>query len=255
MMTLFVIFQYAFYFITIAGLLLITGRYTFWLPSKNQTYPRIIMFHQIDPSLPASGMNTPPAKFEQWLQLLVKQHYTFCTVSELCQNECSTQKRVAITFDDGFSDNYLHAFPLLKKYNAKATIYLATSISGINVLTESQINEMSASGLIEFGAHSLSHINLTTLDDLEAMDQIEGSRNEVLRLTGHCESFAYPFGRYLNKHMAMVEQAGFKSAVSTRKRIEAINNSNRFQLPRISSNGAMNILQMRIALAKGRYRL
>ena len=75
-----------------------------------------------------------------------------------------------------------------------------------------------------------------------------------MELAGECRSFAYPFGRFSAEHERMVRDAGFATAVSTRKAIEPFSTGNRFRLPRISSHGAMDVVQMRIALARGRYR-
>lgn len=237
-----------------ALLLWIMGNYTFWLPYRSKKLPRVIMFHQVNPNVPASGMNTPPEKFEQFLQLLVKQNSQFKFVSELDMNN-HQPNQVAISFDDGFLDNYQYAFPLLKKYNAKATIYLATHIEGIEKLQPEHIQEMQNSGLIEFGAHTQHHINLLKADDETAYQEILKSKQDVEQLTGQCLSFAYPFGRFNEKHQQMVKEMGFKNAVSTRKKIEPYSQQNQFNIPRISTHGAMNTLQMRIALAKGRYKL
>ena len=234
--------------------LYLLGNYTFWLPFRSKKLPRLIMLHQITPDFPASGMNMPPEKFEKLLQYLVKKKTTFCFVSEL--DEFQDEKNiVAITFDDGFFDNYQYAYPLLKKYNAKATIYLATQIEGIEKLGFEQIQEMSDSGVIEFGAHTQHHVNLLQTSDREAYDEILKSKQDVEALVGRCPSFAYPFGRYNKKHQQMVREIGFKNAVSTRKKIECYSENNRFELPRISISGMMNVVQMRIALAKGRYKL
>lgn len=246
---------YVFLWVVIAALILyLLGNYTFWLPFRSKKLPRIIMLHQIDPNFPASGMNMRPEKFEIFLQYLVKKKTVFCFVSEI--EQFHGQKNIAaLTFDDGFLDNYQYAYPLLKKYNAKATIFLATQIEGIEKLNPEQIQEMSGSKLIEFGAHTQHHVNLLQTSDREAFDEILKSKQDVEALVGHCSSFAYPFGRYNEKHQQMVREIGFKNAVSTRKKIECCSENNRFELPRISASGMMNAVQMRIALAKGRYKL
>jgi peptidoglycan/xylan/chitin deacetylase (PgdA/CDA1 family) len=236
------------------GLLYILGNYTFWLPYRRPTLPRIIMLHQVTPQQEASGMNMPPAKFEQLLQYLTKKNSIFCFVSELDQYQ-GKKNVVALSFDDGFLDNYQYAYPLLKKYNAKATIYLATKIQGIDALNVEQIREMSSSGLIEFGAHTQHHVNLLKLTDEEAFAEMQTSKQDVEALVGKCLSFAYPFGRFNEKHQQMAKEIGFKNAVSTRKKIEPYNEVNQFNIPRVSTHGAMNRIQMRIALAKGRYKL
>lgn len=231
------------------------GRYTFWLPSRPRHWPRLIMLHQVTPDAPASGMNTTPDRFEALLQQLKRQGYRFLTVSELVDAQPLDGRHVALTFDDGFADNYHHAFPLLRKHGAKATIYLATDIDGIERLTPEQIREMRDSGLIEFGAHTVHHVNLLNLDDAAAREEIAKSREQVIALAGACRSFAYPYGRFDARHEAMVREAGYDSAVTTKKRIARLMPDTRWLIPRISSHGDMNALQWRIALAKGRWRL
>ena len=238
----------------LAAMLYLLGNYTFWLPFRGAKLPRIVMLHQVTPHEAASGMNMPPQKFEQLLQYLTKKETCFCFVSELDQYR-GQKNVVALSFDDGFLDNYQYAYPLIKKYKAKATIYLATQIEGIDKLNAQQIHEMSDSGVIEFGAHTQHHVNLFKLDDEEAYQEIQNSKRDVEALVGRCPSFAYPFGRFNEKHQQMAKEIGFKNAVSTRKKVEAYTELNQFNIPRVSTHGAMNALQMRIALAKGRYKL
>lgn len=238
----------------LAAVLYLLGNYTFWLPLRSAELPRVVMMHQVTPHEDASGMNMPPAKFEQLLQYLVKKKAVFCFVSELDQYQ--GQRNVfALSFDDGFLDNYQYAYPLLKKYQAKATIYLATQIEGIEKLNAEQIREMADSGLIEFGAHTQHHVNLLKLSDDEAFAEMQASKQDVEALVGRCLSFAYPFGRFNAKHQQLAKEIGFKNAVSTRKKVEAYTAENQFNIPRVSTHGAMNAVQMRIALAKGRYKL
>ncbi len=237
-----------------AAVLYLLGNYTFWLPLRSANLPRVVMLHQVTPHAEASGMNMPPAKFEQLLQYLVKKKATFCFVSELDQYQ--GQRNVfALSFDDGFLDNYQYAYPLLKKYKAKATIYLATQIEGIEKLNAEQIREMSESGVIEFGAHTQHHVNLLKLSDEDAFAEMQASKQDIEALVGRCPSFAYPFGRFNARHQQMAQEIGFKNAVSTRKKVEAYTAENQFNIPRVSTHGAMNALQMRIAMAKGRYKL
>ena len=236
------------------GILVLLGNYTIWLPYRAAKLPRIIMMHQVTPHAPASGMNMQPQKFEQFLKLLIKKNSIFCYASEL-EEYIDKKNVVALTFDDGFLDNYQYAYPLLKKYNIKATIYLATQIEGIEQLQAEQIQEMFNSGLIEFGAHTQHHVNLLQIDDEQAYQEILKSKKDVETLISDCRSFAYPYGRFNEKHVEMVRQIGFKNAVSTRKKIERYSENNHLKLPRISASGKMNQLQMRIALAKGRYKL
>lgn len=227
------------------------AHYNIWRPRRSADLPRVLMYHSIEPGVP-TGMNTPPDKFEKQLQYLLKSGYNPVTISELLRGGAS--RPVAITLDDGFANNYEYLFPLLKKYKCKATIYLAPQIEGIRALSSAQIDEMNASGLVEFGAHTLQHVNLTTLDEEDARDEISRSREAVEALTGgDCQSFSYPFGRYAEEHIQMVADAGFTSAVTTKKRIEKILKP--YQISRLSINGKANLFQYYITLTRGRYRV
>ena len=234
------------------AILWLANRYQLWRVPKPKSWPRLLMYHSISNELP-TGMNTPPAIFEWQVAWLKKQGYCFCTVSELLTTQ--QKKAIAITFDDGFANNYDDAFPILQKYHAKATIYLAPDIADIDKLTPPQISEMQASGLIEFGAHSLHHINLSQADAAQAQAEIMGSKERVEQLTGQpCVSFAYPFGRFNQQTIDLVKAAGFSSAVTTKKNIIANLGKQSWTIPRISTHGAMTKLQFYIAVTRGRYK-
>ena len=238
--------------ITIVLILAAANRYQLWRIAKPKAWPRLLMYHSIAPEAP-TGMNTPPDVFEAQVAWLKQQGYHFCTVTELLTNPLP--KCVAITFDDGFANNYHHAFPILQKYHAKATIYLAPEIADIDKLTSTQIQIMQASGLIEFGAHSVSHINLAQTPAEQAQLEIQQSKQQVEQLTGQpCQSFAYPFGRFNEQVVEWVKQAGFSSAVTTQKKIIATPQQHALTIPRISTHGAMDKGQFYVAFSRGRYK-
>ena len=70
-----------------------------------------------------SGLRVSPNMFERHLKYFKNNGWKFIKMSELQLYE-NDNKVVAITFDDGYLDNYTNAFPLLKKYNACAILYL-----------------------------------------------------------------------------------------------------------------------------------
>ncbi len=240
----------------LAGLILLLvwflAHYNFWRPIADPKLPRILMYHSVEPG-EATGMNIPPERFEQQLLQLQRHLYTPVTLSELGFDP-TVNNPLVITFDDGFRNNYTHAYPLLKKYGFKATIFLSPQIGGIERLTPENIREMSDSGLIEFGGHTMNHINLTTVDDATARREIEESIETVASLTASpCRTFAYPFGRYLPKHREMLRDAGIEMAVTVKKRIRPLGNL--LEIPRLSVHGAANRLQFHLILTRGRYRV
>ena len=232
------------------------ANYNLWRIPRPRAWPRLLMYHRCD-DIPGDGMNTRPEVFEQQLAWLAPR-CRFLTVSQLLQQTTELGERppVCLTFDDGFRDNYERAFPLLQRFRASATIYLAPQISGIDSLRATEIRGMVDSGLIEFGAHTVHHVNLTQVDEATARREIVDSKNAVEQLTGRpCHSFAYPFGRWNDRVAELVREAGFLSAVTTRKTIKPLSKIDPFRIPRLSMNGRMTPWQFRIAFSRGRYRV
>lgn len=88
----------------------------------------ILMYHKVNPVMDPVGLSVSPELFEQQL-LLLKQSYNIISIDDaLAQlNDARlTGHNLVITFDDGYLDNYQYAFPILKKLEAPACIFLAT---------------------------------------------------------------------------------------------------------------------------------
>ncbi len=67
--------------------------------------------------------------FEDFLKYLFKKRYEFLFLDEYFEyktkNCFKTKKIICLTFDDGYLDNFVYVYPLLKKYNAKGTIFVS----------------------------------------------------------------------------------------------------------------------------------
>ena len=92
----------------------------------------ILMYHRVGKNLePRSGLSIPvtPEVFEEQMNYL-RSRYKIMSLDELAmyvgKKKSLPKKIVSITFDDGYKDNYLYAYPILRKYNIPATIFLAT---------------------------------------------------------------------------------------------------------------------------------
>lgn len=234
------------------GLLWLLAHYTVWRPRQSWDLPRVLMYHSVAADR-ATGMNVPPHRFEAQLRYLQKRGFRGLTLSELEQAP-DQHKTFAITFDDGFRNNFTHAWPLLKAYGFKVTIFLSPEIEGIETLSRSQIRNMSDSGTVEFGAHTLHHINLTEADTAHARQEIRDSIAWVEETTGRpCACFAYPYGRYRPEHVEMLKQAGIRLAVTVKKAIRPLDQP--LEISRLGVNGKANLLQFHLIMTRGRYRV
>ncbi len=162
-----------------------------------------------------------PALLEEQLQMLTKDGYHFYLMRDvpalMAGSGSDVVKKAILTFDDGYRDFYVNAYPLLKKYSVKATLYLIShKLNTGDFLTDAQVKEMLKSGLIEVGAHTLDHDDLALLGPTLATEQIAGSKKDLEQRYGvPVTTFAYPSGEYNDETVRIVKDAGFVTAVTT----------------------------------------
>ena len=207
----------------------------------------ILMYHYIgnNPNPKDTMRNTlavSPDKFEAQMAYLASNGYTAISLDTLYgifNNQATVSgKPIVLTFDDGYLDFYTDVFPILKKYQVKAVAYIVPGfLEKPNNLTHLQLKEISKSGLVEIGAHTVFHTYLKKLDEkrvkFEVMESKQMLENE---LQIKVISFAYPYGVFDEKAIEIVKNAGFKTAVSTVPGIDA-SLENRFFLFRLRPSG------------------
>lgn len=159
----------------------------------------ILMYHGVSDNVwGISSLFVSPKDFEEQMKYISENGFTPIFMHEIEHLDSSIQKPIVITFDDGNYDLYTEAFPILKKYNIKATIYIISGFGdGIYTMTLDQAKELSDSGLISLQSHTVTHKPLATL----SLDQIEielrDSKKTLEDLTGkEVYSIAYPTGSY-----------------------------------------------------------
>jgi peptidoglycan/xylan/chitin deacetylase (PgdA/CDA1 family) len=203
-------------------------------PSKESTLKiPILMYHYVENVKDKKdtiriGLNTPPKIFEEQLTTILKNEYTPVTQTEIIdflKNKSEMpNKPIAITFDDGYEDFYTVAFPILKKYQVKATIYIIVDFLDYpNYMTRGQLDEIANSDLVEIGSHTLNHIYLKTANKNLAEKEIDESKKLLESyIQREIKSFAYPYGAFNEDAKNIVEESGYQSAVSV---IPGINQS------------------------------
>jgi len=159
--------------------------------------------------------------FDNQMAYLTQNGYQTITLDDLqsafYKGEQLPAKPVIITLDDGYSDAYINAFQILKKYNFKATFFVITDFVNTSpYLNWNQIKEMQGSGLITFGSHTKNHSWLLGLSQSELDNQIIGSKKILEENLGTTVNwFCYPFGAFNNQVVTTIKKAGYIGAVST----------------------------------------
>lgn len=184
----------------------------------------VLMYHNIlDTELAQKDKRIVTTKtFKQQMHFFKVNNYNVISLEEfaryLKKKEKVPKNTVVITFDDGYLDNYENAYPILKKYGFPATIFvIANAISKPKFMAKEQIKEMSDSGLITIGSHTLNHKHLPSITDgNELRREIYDSKKKleaILNKPVNC--FSYPIGGFNKKIRDMVIDAGYTVAVST----------------------------------------
>ena len=123
---------------------------------------------------------------------------------------------IALTFDDGYRDNYTTVFPLLKQYNFPATIFVTTGLIGNpGYCSLEELRDMHGSGLVAIEPHTLSHPKLAKLSRADANSEIRESRRMLEEMLGTTPMlFAYPYGSFSEETTELVRELGFMGAVT-----------------------------------------
>lgn len=178
---------------------------------------RILCYHNVNDQ-EKKYTTVSISNFKAQMEFLSQRGYRTIALSDVIATNRSNggnSKTIAITFDDGWRDNYDYAFPILKQYGFKATIFLiADRIGEAGYLTVEQIDEMRRYG-IEFGSHSLSHPDLTAISDEQKWNEIINSRTKLqTELHINIDFFCYPFGIHNSQSVELVRRAGYLGACS-----------------------------------------
>jgi peptidoglycan/xylan/chitin deacetylase (PgdA/CDA1 family) len=157
-------------------------------------------------------------------QVISLEEYLVCLRESRLPPECA----LVITIDDGYQDNYLLAYPVLRRYGFTATIFLVSGggrnnwdeegpLAGRPVMTTSQIHELQRAG-ISFGAHTRTHPSLPEISTEQAWDEISGVKTDLERELGApVLTFAYPYGKDNGAIQTQAEQAGYLGACGVRR--------------------------------------
>lgn len=170
-------------------------------------------------------------EFKKQVEYLSRK-YDFITLSKavdhIAGNKLPKNPSVAITFDDGYADLLTNALPILKKYNAPATIFFIADKDRANraelennkeLLNVSDLSEFLEAGW-EIGCHTMTHPNLISVPNSDLKAEITEARNLLSKLLKNSvDFFAYPKGLY-NKHvLEECREANFYAAFTVEHKL------------------------------------
>lgn len=211
----------------------------------------VLMYHSINSREKKAGDYViTPAALRSDLEWLKANGYETVVVQDLIDYvEMGTplpEKPVMITFDDGYYNNYLNAFPILQELQMKAVISIIISETdkysqldenkeNYSHLTWDQIKEMMASGLVEFQSHSYNlHKNSkggrkgigklrgeSTEDYQHAIrEDVERGQQRFVEMTGYAPTaFTYPFGAVSEESYPVLEELGFRATLDAQGKV------------------------------------
>lgn len=206
----------------------------------------ILMYHDIDSQ--HDILSVPPEDLNRHMKFLRDRYYNVIKLSELVDsmsyNKKIPPKTVAITFDDGRDNNYTNAYPILKKYNIPAMMFVIPGHCGkAGYLNERQLREM-AEGGIDIASHTLSDVWLPGCDDKKLREELIGSKNALEEITGKKVDFiSYPLGGFNQRVRLAVMKAGYKGACATNPgKYSAANDIYALKRLKVSGKNSSNML-------------
>ncbi len=189
--------------------------------------PAVLMYHRIGYPDSNPGLFVSPEVFERQMEFLKIHNYHVVSLAYLISIVKSGQpvpmNTVVITFDDGYLDNFVNAFPVLKKMDFPATIFMITdNIGKEGWLTEEDLRVLQESSVV-IGAHTQSHAFLPPLIRGQMESEIGGSKSRLEAILGRPVTlFSYPAGGVSEEVEQVVRDAGFDGAVTTNYRVRSL---------------------------------
>lgn len=182
----------------------------FAVRDKVAPYATVLTFHRVNDK-DSHSLSVHPAMFDELLEILSREYriVPFAQLrAELCGEEGVKAKTVAITFDDGYLDNFTVAAPILKQRKVPATFFVTSGYINTNhvfpwdlnspishpLMTWDHVRQLAAEGF-EIGAHSVNHPNIGKCSpEIARAEIIDSKRCIEDRLGKPVFGFAYPFG-------------------------------------------------------------
>jgi peptidoglycan/xylan/chitin deacetylase (PgdA/CDA1 family) len=198
----------------------------------------------VEPRFDIAVTRVTPAQFAHQVETVLRAGFAILPLQDYLNRPEPRERAIALTFDDAYASVYEHAFPVLKQYGLRATLFVITRYMGklddwdVNFghirfphMTAEQVVRLAAEGW-EIGSHSMRHLDLSRLSQNLLEEEVMGSRRTLEQLTGQkiC-TISYPFGNTDERVVDCCRKAGYRNGVvmgGLNKQLEVS-----FNLPRL----------------------
>lgn len=224
-------------------------------PLKRQNVV-ILLYHRVR----NENVHKPVELFEEQMAFL-RNNYNIIPLDRLVDylknGKLTSENFAALTFDDGYRDNFEIAYPILKCLNIPATMYLTPGYLDSNesqYLTWDMVREMMNSGLIHVGNHTFGHSVLSTLSKELQEQDIRTGRQRLEEMLGiKITSFAYPLGQpvhYSQDTVDIIERDRYDFALTAFTKMIENPFTSTYEIPRIVMDGTNNLEDFEIRLSQ-----
>ncbi|MDD5750405.1 MAG: polysaccharide deacetylase family protein [Candidatus Pacebacteria bacterium] len=227
-----------------------------FLAPKNRV--AVLMYHSTGRNNAPSTVS--PENFAKQMAFLEKNRYGVVSLASLVdileKEEPIPAKTIVLTFDDGYLDNFVFAWPVLKQHGFPATVFLTTGTVGgekikkdgqrLKMLGWPEAGKMQKSGLVDFQPHTMSHPRLAQIAKEEAQKEIAGSLVAIEEKLGNRKErfFAYPYGDYNQDIVDILKANGFRAALTVKRGLVK-KDSLLFELARIDLYNNTSLIEFR----------
>lgn len=221
----------------------------------------ILMYHHVG-FISGSGsaldrsLTVSPHEFEEQILYLKQQGYQTVSLAAvyaaLTTGGYLPNRAVVLTFDDGYKDVFENAVPILKKHGFMGTFAVSPALLEKEPYASwGEILRAYLEGM-EIVSHSMNHIDLTNqkYSEEDLITELQGSKLFLeSRLATSVDFFVYPYGKYNARALKIVEQAGYKMALTTEFGT-IVNKNSLLTTPRVRVHGQNGLEKLKKVFEK-----
>ena len=228
----------------------------------------VLMYHKVTENGAPDPLTVTVQDIEKQFIHLKRHNYSAIFLSELIESVNNyiplPAKPVLLTFDDGYKDNFTALYPLLKKYNYRANIFLVSEfVNTVNALgeylTTKDISNMDTNH-VQYGLHTVNHKNYTNISIDEIDNDIKNCKQQLSDLdVSYQPCLAYTFGSYpkndirkRNALFALLKKHSIQLAFKIGNKINRLPLNNKYLIDRIDVRGNESFLKFKLGLRFGK---